>query len=97
MTDIKLSKAQFSKIIQSWEFLSALFGTFLDPLMKAGPLAKNVLAPLATMASASTIIDSAIQRKMCGWGVVKAGRGITSLNEDLNIIRIIKSQELRVY
>ena len=43
-TDIKLSKTQLSKIIQSGEFL----GRRLDPLLKTGlPLIKNVIKPLA--------------------------------------------------
>ena len=39
------------------------------------PLFKNVLAPLATMESASNI-DVAIQRNMCGRGAVRAGKGM---------------------
>ena len=56
------------------------------------PLAKNVLEPLATMASASAI-DDAIQRKMRGRDVVRIEKGtrLAILNED--IIRIIKSLE----
>ena len=43
-TDIKLSKAQSSKMIQSGGFL----GRLLDPLLKTGlPLIKNVIKPLA--------------------------------------------------
>ena len=43
-TDIKLSKAQISKIIQSGGFLGKLLG----PLLKTGlPLIKNVIKPLA--------------------------------------------------
>ena len=59
------------------------------------PLAKNVLAPLATMAPTSAINDD-IQREMRGKGVVRARKGITLVvsNEDMdNIIRIIKSLE----
>ena len=53
-----------------------MLGKLAEPLMKvAFPLAKNVLAPLTAMASVSTI-DVAIQRKMCGRGVAKAGQGI---------------------
>ena len=45
-TDIKLSKAQIKKIIQSGGFLGKLLGKLAGPLMKvAMPLAKNVLAP----------------------------------------------------
>ena len=62
-TDIKLSRAQISKIIQSGGFLRALLSKLAGPLMKvAVPLAKNILAPLeiATVASA---IDAGIQKK----------------------------------
>ena len=42
-TDIKLSKTQLSKMIQSGEFLCKLLG----PLLKAGlPLIKSVIKPL---------------------------------------------------
>ena len=45
-TDIKLSKAQIKKIIQSGGFLGKLLGKLAGPLMKvAMPLAKNILAP----------------------------------------------------
>ena len=45
-TDIKLSKTQLSKMIQSGGFLGNLLGKLAGPLMKvAMPLAKNVLAP----------------------------------------------------
>ena len=46
-TDIKLSKTQLSKMIQSGGFLGNLLGKLAGPLIKvAMPLAKNVLAPL---------------------------------------------------
>ena len=46
-TDLKLSKAQIFKIIQSGGFLGSLLSKSAAPLMKvANPLAKNVLAPL---------------------------------------------------
>ena len=65
------------KIIQPGGFLGDLLGKLAGPLMKvAAPLAKNVLTPLATMASVSAI-DGAIQRKMLGRDVVRAGKGIT--------------------
>ena len=45
-TDIKLSKAQIKKIIQSGGFLGKLLSKLAGPLMKvAMPLAKNVLVP----------------------------------------------------
>ena len=46
-TDLKLSEAQISKIIQSGGFLGSLLSKLAGPLMKiAVPLAKTVLAPL---------------------------------------------------
>ena len=45
-TDIKLSKAQITKIIQSGGFLGSLLSKLAGPLMKvAVPLAKNTLPP----------------------------------------------------
>ena len=53
-TDLKLSKAQISKIIQSGGFLGSLLSKLADPLMKVAiPLAKNVLALLGITAAAS--------------------------------------------
>ena len=52
-TDIKLSKAQISKIIQSGGFLGSLLSKLAVPLMKVAiALAKNVLAPLGITAAA---------------------------------------------
>ena len=46
-TDLRLSKAQIFKIIQSGGFLGSLLSKSAAPLMKvANPLAKNILAPL---------------------------------------------------
>ena len=62
-TDLKLSKAQISKLIQSGRFLVSLLSKLSGPLMKVGILlAKNVLAPLGTTAAASAI-DAGIQKK----------------------------------
>ena len=52
-TDLKLSKAQISKIIQSVGFLGSLLSKIAGPLMKiAVPLTKNVLALLGITAAA---------------------------------------------
>ena len=62
-TDLKLSKAQISKIIQSGGFLRSLLSKLAGPLMKVAiPLAKNVLAPLGIRAATSAI-DAGIQKK----------------------------------
>ena len=55
-TDLKLSKAQISKIIQSGGFLRSLLCKLAAPLMKvAVPLAKNILASLGITAVVSAI------------------------------------------
>ena len=59
--DIKLSRAQISKLIQSEGFLGSLLSKIAGPLMKiAVPIAKNILAPLGITAAASAI-DAGIQ------------------------------------
>ena len=56
LTDIKFSKAQLFKIMQSGGFLDALVGKCAVPVIKvAVPLAKNLLTPLAAMESVSAI------------------------------------------
>ena len=62
-TDLKLSKAQIKKLIQSGGLLGQLLSKLAGPLMKvAMPLTKNVLAPLGLMAAMSAI-DGSIQKK----------------------------------
>ena len=61
--DIKLSKAQIKKLIQSGGFLGKLLSKLAGSLMKVAlPLAKNVLAPLSLTAAMSAI-DRSIQKK----------------------------------
>ena len=63
-TDIKHSKAEISKAIQSEGFLGSLLSKLARPLMKvAVPLAKNIFAPLGITAATSTI-DAGIQKKI---------------------------------
>ena len=55
-SNIKLSKVQISKIIQSGGFLGSLLSKIVGPLMEVTvPLAKNILAPLRITAAASVI------------------------------------------
>ena len=66
-TDIKLSEAQISKMIQSGGFLGRLLGPLLktrSPLMKnvIKPLAKSILIPLGLTAAAS-VADAGIHKK----------------------------------
>ena len=61
--DLKLSKTQIVKIIQSGGFLGSLLSKLAGPLMKiAVPFAKNVLAPLGITTAASAL-DAGIQKK----------------------------------
>ena len=88
-TDIKLSKAQIKKLIQSRGFLRKLLSKLAGPLMKvAMPLAKNVLAPLGLTAAMSAI-DGSIQKKIHGSGVK-----LIIEQEDMNdIMKIIGALE----
>ena len=66
-TDIKLSKTQISKMIQSGGFLGRLLGPLLKtglPLIKnvIKPLAKSILIPLRLTAGAS-VADQGIHKK----------------------------------
>ena len=72
-TDIKLSKVQISKIIQSGVFLGRRFGPLLKtglPLIKnvIKPLAKSVLIPLGITAAVSAA-DAGIQKEILGSGI----------------------------
>ena len=89
-TDIKFSKAQLKKIIQSRGFLGKLLSKLAGPLMKvAMPLAKNVLAPLGLTAAMSAI-DGSIQKKIHGSGTTK----LIIENEDMSdIMKIIEALE----
>ena len=88
--DIKLSKTQLSKMIQSGGFLGNLLGKLAGPLMKvAMPLAKNVLAPLGISAAMSAI-DGSIKKKMLGSGTTTL---IISNDEMDDILKIVKSLE----
>ena len=61
-TDIKLSKAQISKIIQSGGFLEKIFGR----LLKTGlPLLKSVIKPLGLfdLTAANSAIDAGVQKR----------------------------------
>ena len=88
-TDIKLSKAQIKKIIQSGGFLGKLLSKLAGPLMKvARPLAKNVLAPLGLTAAMSAI-DGSMQKEIHGSGVK-----LIIEQEDMNyIMKIIDALE----
>ena len=93
--DIKLSKTQLYKMIQSWGFLGRLLGPLLKtglPLIKnvIKPLAKSVLIPLGLTAAASAA-DAGIHKKILG-----SGNNTTLIisNKDMDdLIKIVKSLE----
>ena len=87
--DIKLSKAQIKKLIQSGGFLDKSLSKLAGPLMKvAMSLAKNVLAPLGLTAAMSAI-DGGIQKNIRGEGIK-----LIIEQEDMNdIIKIIQALE----
>ena len=89
-TEIKLPKAQISKIIQSGGFLGSLLSKIAGPLMKvAVPLAKNTLAPLGITAATSAI-DGTIQKKIHCSGT----KTLIISNEKMNnIMKIVQALE----
>ena len=89
-TDLKLSKAQISKITQSGGFLESLLSKLAGPLMKVAiSLAKNVLAPLG-ITVAALAIDAGIQKKLHGSGT----KTLIISNEEMNdIMKIIQAFE----
>ena len=96
-TDIKLSKTQLSKMIQSGGFLGRLLGALLKtglPLMKSiiKPLAKSVLIPLGLMAAASAA-DAGIHKKILGSDHNNNTTLIISNDEMDDILKIVKSLE----
>ena len=96
-TDIKLSKTQLSKIIQSEGFLGRLLGPLLRtglPLMKSviKLLAKSVLLPLGLTAAASAA-DAGIHKKILGSGHNNNTALIISNDEIDGILEIVKSLE----
>ena len=88
--DIKLSKAQIKKLIQSGEFLGKLLSKLAGPLMKlAMPLAKSVLAPIGLTAAMSAN-DGSIQKKIHVSGV-KLIIEQEDMNDIMEIIEALKN------
>ena len=92
--DIKFTKTQLSKMIQSRGFLGKLLG----PLLKTGlPLIKNIITPLAKSAfiplgltAAASAVDAGIRKKILG-----SGNTILIIsNKDMeDLIKIVKYLE----
>ena len=89
-TDIKLYRAQISKIIQSGGFLGLFLSKLAGLLMNvAVPLAKNVLAPLGITA-ASSAIDAGIQKKIHGSRIATLMISNEEKNEILKIVQALE-------
>ena len=92
-TDLKISKAQINKMIQSGGFLSKLLG----PLLKTGlqsiknvikPLAKSVLIPLELTAAASAA-DARIHIKILGSGNTTLVISNKEMNDIMKIVQAL--------
>ena len=93
-TDIKLSKAQLSKITQSGVFLGSLLSKLAVPLMKVAVfLAKNILASLGITAAAS-VIDAQIQKKIYGSGTTTLIISIEEINDIMKIVQALKDSNI---
>ena len=100
--DIKFSKTQLSKMIESGGFFGKLLGPLLKsrlPLIKSviKPLAKSILIPLGLTAAAAAA-DAGIDKKILGSGRYSssASRNTTLIisNKDIeDLINIVKSLE----
>ena len=93
-TDLKLSRAQISKRIQSGGFLGRLLGLLIKtglPLIKnvIKPLAKIVLIPLG-LTTAASAADAGIHKKILGSGTTT----LINSNEEMNdVMKIVQALE----
>ena len=93
-TDLKLSKAPISKIIQSGGFLGSLLSKLAGPLMKlAIPLAKDVLAPLGITAAASAF-DAGILKKIHGSGTTTLIISNEEINDIMEIVQALEDSNI---
>ena len=93
-TDLTLSKAQISKLIQSGAFLGSLLSKLTGPLVKVAiPLAKNVLAPLGITAAASAI-DAGIQKKIHSSGTTTLIISNKVMNDIMKIIQALEDSNI---
>ena len=95
-TDLKLSKAQISNIIQSGWFLGSLLSKLAGPLMKVeNLLAKNVLAPLGITAAASAI-HAGIQKKIHGTGTTTLIILNKEMNDKMEIVQALEDSNILI-
>ena len=91
-TDINLSKAQISKIIQSRVFRIIIKKTSRSINESSSSFGKNILAPLVITAAASAI-DAGIQKKIHGSGRPSSTSLIISNKEMNDIMKIAQALE----
>ena len=88
-TDIKLSKAQLSKMIQPGGFL----GRPLGPLLKTGlPLMKNVIQSLAKSVLIPLGLTATVNRRWNHKNILGSGNTTLIMSND-DIINVVKSLE----
>ena len=93
-SDLTLSKAQISEIIQSGGFLGPLLSKLAATLRKVRiPLAKNVLASLGITAAASAI-DAGIQKKMYGSGTTTLIISNKEMNDIMKIVQALEDSNI---
>ena len=91
-TDINLSKAQISKIIQSRVFRIIIKKTSRSINESSSSFGKNILAPLGITAAASAI-DAGIQKKIHGSGRPSSTSLIISNKKMNDIMKIAQALE----
>ena len=87
-TDLKLSQAQISKIIQSGGYLGSLLSKLAGPLMKVAITLPNN-APVGIAAAASAI-DAVIQKKIHGSGTTTLIIPNEEMNDITKIVQALK-------
>ena len=100
LANIKLSKTQLNKIVQSGEFLGRLLGPLLKTKLSLignvlKPLAKSVLIPLRLTAVASAI-DAAIHKKMFGYGFTTLIISNEEMNDFMKTVKSLEESQLLI-
>ena len=100
LANIKLSKTQLNKIVQSGEFLGRLLGPLLKTKLSLignvlKPLAKSVLIPLRLTAAASAT-DAAIHKKMFGSGFTTLIISNEEMNDFMKTVKSLEESQLLI-
>ena len=93
-TDIKLSRAQISTIIQPGRLLGSLSSKLAGPLTKvAVPLEENILAPLGKTAAVLLIV-AGIQKKIHGSAITTLMNSNEEMNDILKIFQALEDSNI---